>query len=154
MARTIAECKCEVCGVLFKKVAFKRNRTEAHSFQEWAEENCKECPECYAKRVAKERAQKVEAMGLPEIKAVSEKQLKYASDLRTKYAAENEDLIKIFRRLMKAAATQEAREAAEKQGITVEEAVAANIKYYKLEKAQVCVTEAEAHKIIEALIDN
>ena len=24
-----------------------RNRTEADSFEEWAKENCTECPECY-----------------------------------------------------------------------------------------------------------
>lgn len=58
MARAIAKCRCEHCEQEFEKIAFKYNREQAESWREWAEENFTECPECYAKRVAAEKAKK------------------------------------------------------------------------------------------------
>lgn len=151
MARAIAECKCEVCGVLFKKVAFKRNRTEADSWKEWAEENCKECPECYAKRMAQENAEKVQSLNLPEITGKSEKQIAYALDLRVKYAVSHTRVIKYVKKMLHIAQTDEAKAQAAAAGMTVEEVFKATIEKLHLESALVCVIETEAHKIIEAL---
>lgn len=151
MARVIAECKCEVCGVLFKKVAFKRNRTEADSWKEWAEENCKECPECYAKRMAQENAEKVQSLNLPEITGKSEKQIAYALDLRVKYAVNHTREIKYVKKMLHIAQTDEAKAQAAAAGMTVEEVFKATIEKLHLESALVCVIETEAHKIIEAL---
>ena len=47
MANATVMCKCEKCGKEFMKEKICRNRTEADSFEEWAKENCTECPECY-----------------------------------------------------------------------------------------------------------
>lgn len=152
MARAIAICMCATCGIKFEKAAFKRNRTEADSWQEWAEANCDECPECYAKRMAQERAKKVQALGLPEITGKSEKQIKYALDLRTKYVVDHTKEIKYVKRMLQISQTDEAKAQAAAAGMTVEEVFKATIEKMHLQIALVCVIETEAHKIIEALI--
>lgn len=152
MARSIAHCICATCGAEFKKVAFKRNRTEAYAWQEWAKVNCDECPECYAKRIAQENAAKVQALGLPEIIGKSEKQVKYASDLRAKYAIDHTKEIQYIKKMLHIAQTDEAKAQATAAGMTVEEVFKATIEKLHLESALVCVIETEAHKIIEALI--
>ena len=152
MARAIAICMCATCGIEFEKVAFKRNRTEADSWQEWAEANCDECPECYAKRMAQENAEKVQALGLPEITGKSEKQIRYAFDLRTKYAVDHTKEIRYIKKMFQIAQTDEAKAQAAAAGMTVEEVFKATIEKMHLQSALVCVIETEAHKIIEALI--
>lgn len=152
MARAIAICMCATCGTEFEKVAFKRNRTEADSWQEWAEANCDECPECYAKRMAQENAEKVQALGLPEITGKSEKQIRYAFDLRTKYAVNHTKEIRYIKKMFQISQTDEAKTQAAAAGMTVEEVVKATIEKMHLQSALVCVIETEAHKIIEALI--
>lgn len=152
MARAIAICMCATCGTEFEKVAFKRNRTEADSWQEWAEANCDECPECYAKRMAQENAKKVQALGLPEITGKSEKQIRYAFDLRTKYAVDHTKEIRYIKKMFQIAQTDEAKAQAAAAGMTVEEVFKATIEKMHLQSALVCAIETEAHKIIETLI--
>lgn len=152
MARAIAICMCATCGTEFEKVAFKRNRTEADSWQEWAEANCDECPECYAKRMAQENAEKVQALGLPEITGKSEKQIRYALDIRAKYAVDHTREIRYIKKMLHIAQTDEAKAQATAAGMAVEEVFKATIEKLHLESALVCVIETDAHKIIEALI--
>ena len=152
MARAIAICMCATCGTEFEKVAFKRNRTEADSWQEWAEANCDECPECYAKRMAQENAEKVQSLNLPEITGKSEKQIAYALDLRVKYAVNHTREIKYVKKMLHIAQTDEAKAQAAAAGMTVEEVFKATIEKMHLQSALVCMIETEAHKIIEALI--
>lgn len=89
MAKAIVMCKCEKCGKEFKKEKICHNRSEANSFEEWAKENCTECPECYKARIESQKAEKAnvlkEKYNLPEIIGASEKQVNYANSLRDEY---------------------------------------------------------------------
>lgn len=91
MAKAIVMCKCEKCGKEFKKEKICHNRAEADNFEEWAKENCTECPECYKARMELLRTQKAkeikEKYDLPEIVGASEKQVAYANSLRDEYVA-------------------------------------------------------------------
>ena len=91
MAKASVMCKCEKCGKEFKKEKICHNRREADRFEEWAKENCTECPECYKARIESQKAEKAKALkekyNLPEIVGVSEKQVAYANSLRDEYVA-------------------------------------------------------------------
>ena len=89
MAKASVMCKCEKCGKEFKKEKICHNRAEADNFEEWAKENCTECPECYKARIESQKAEKAnvlkEKYNLPEIIGASEKQVAYANSLRDEY---------------------------------------------------------------------
>ena len=89
MAKASVMCKCEKSGKEYKKEKMCCNRAEADSFEEWAKENCTECPECYKARMELLRTQKAkeikEKYNLPEIVGASEKQVNYANSLRDEY---------------------------------------------------------------------
>lgn len=46
MAKATAKCKCVECGAEFIKSTTKQNRREANNWEEWAEQNYKQCPQC------------------------------------------------------------------------------------------------------------
>ena len=88
MAKAVAICRCKTCGEEFKKETVKRNRTEADSWEEWAQNYYDECPDCYQKRIQAERdAANEEAAGfakeaeLPELIG-TEKQVAWANKIR------------------------------------------------------------------------
>lgn len=91
MAKASAVCTCKVCGKEFAKEKICYNRREADNFEEWAKENCTECPDCYKARIEAEQVEKSGALkekyNLPEIVGVSEKQTAYANSLRDEYIA-------------------------------------------------------------------
>lgn len=83
MAKAIANCTCRICGKEFIKTAFKRNRTEADNWREWAEDYFDECSECYTERRKSENEKLIESLGLPamEMKG-SEKQIIWATEIK------------------------------------------------------------------------
>lgn len=46
MARATAICTCAKCGASFEKTTIKHNRREANSWENWAEDHFKLCPDC------------------------------------------------------------------------------------------------------------
>ncbi len=88
MARARAICKCKYCGKEFEVIAFRNNRKDADSYEQWAVENIVQCPECREQERQKQREE--EAMknleesnenGWPELKG-TEKQIKWAITIR------------------------------------------------------------------------
>lgn len=80
MAQAKATCTCERCGKEFTKIAYKRNTTEARSFEQWATENITICPECWEA----EQAEKVlRSYALPELTG-SPKQIAWAESIRAR----------------------------------------------------------------------
>lgn len=150
MAKTIATCTCKTCGAKFEKIIYKNSRAEAESAKEWAEQNITECPDCYAASKAKKES----SMGLPEIVGNSDKQIKYASDLRAKYTTSHREEIEQISTLYKFAFgenQEEAKAQAASAGMTVEDAFKRTVEACELEKAYVCIVEANASAIINAL---
>lgn len=150
MAKAIATCTCKTCGAKFERIICKNNRADAESAKDWTEQNITECPDCYAARNAKKTA----SMGLPEIVGKSDKQIKYASDLRTKYAISHKEEIEQISALYKFAFGEnqdEAKAQAASAGMTVEDAFKHTVEACELEKAYVCIVEANASAIINAL---
>lgn len=47
MAKATAICTCIKCNATFKKTAYKANRRDADSWEEWAKSYYDECPDCY-----------------------------------------------------------------------------------------------------------
>ena len=58
MAKATAICTCATCGATFERTSIKRNRSEANSWEDWAESHFNECSACYKKRMREEEAQK------------------------------------------------------------------------------------------------
>lgn len=46
MARATVICTCTKCGASFEKTTIKHNRREANSWENWAEDHFKLCPDC------------------------------------------------------------------------------------------------------------
>lgn len=80
MARAKAQCTCERCGQEFVKIAYKRNRAEAASFEKWAEENITLCPDCWK---AEQDSKAVEGLALPALTGIP-KQIAWAESIRVK----------------------------------------------------------------------
>lgn len=159
MARAIANCKCEKCGETFEKIAFKYNRTEADKWQEWAEENCTICPDCWRKETQEKDAVKVaeiiERLKLPEITGKSERQIKFANDLRNKLLAKPETA-KNLQLIAECLNKEQCKEQAEKEGMSVEELVAkaAKCRWHNGEALWTVYKSGEARYIIDALINS
>lgn len=96
MAVAEAKCVCKTCGKTFTKTAYKRNRSEANSWEEWAEEHFDECNECYSKRMQEAAIQRrKEVMQDVECPTLigSDKQVEWAERIRAdfvKYFKKNE----------------------------------------------------------------
>jgi hypothetical protein len=50
MAKAIARCTCTECGDTFTKERTFRSRSEADSWEKWAESNYTQCSKCYGKK--------------------------------------------------------------------------------------------------------
>lgn len=159
MARAIATCKCAKCGATFEKIAFKYNRTEADKWQEWAEENCTTCPDCWQKEKQEKDAAKaaaiIERFSLPEITGKSDKQIKFAVDLRNKLLVKPETA-KNLQLIAECLNDDQCKAQAEKEGMSVEEwvAKAAKRKWYNGEALWTIYKFGEARYIIDALINS
>lgn len=155
MAKATATCKCEKCGKEFVKVKICGNRKEADSFEEWAKENCTECPDCYAERVKAERDNKADELikefGWAEIEGVSEKQIAYAKSLRNKYITVNADNIRKAEEAIASTPIEEVEAFAKQNGTTVEETVKSGYIYCGVEKAYSLKSEKSARAIIDLL---
>lgn len=88
MAMAVAKCTCKTCGNGFEVRAYKPNRRDANSFEEWAAGNITECKECREKRLNAERAEEnakameaAKELGYPELVG-TEKQVAWASSIR------------------------------------------------------------------------
>ena len=88
MAMARANCRCKTCGTEFEKIALKRNRAEADSWERWAVEYYDECDDCTKKRLdakhaeeAAEAAKMAEEIGLPALEG-STKQIQWAESIR------------------------------------------------------------------------
>ena len=157
MARAIANCKCEKCGETFEKIAFKYNRTEADKWQEWAEENCTICPDCWRKETQEKDAVKVaeiiERFNLPEITGKSDKQIKYASDLRNKLLAQKESAERLSG-IVQFLNDEKCKGKAAKRGMSIEEYVEKQAaRAWVINGKALCIIlrTGEARDIIDAL---
>lgn len=84
MAKATAICTCKHCGETFEKVAIKRNRREADSWEQWAADAFDVCPECERKQREEEvarAAEEAKASGMPELTG-SPKQIAWAEKIR------------------------------------------------------------------------
>lgn len=84
MAKAIATCTCERCGATFEKQTFKRNRREADSWAEWAEQTFTLCPDCEQREredKAAELAKKAKEGGMATLSGTP-KQLVWAEQVR------------------------------------------------------------------------
>lgn len=60
MAKATANCKCATCGAEFTRTKTCQNRSDANSWEAWAEDHFDECPTCYgARKRAEEEAKPV-----------------------------------------------------------------------------------------------
>lgn len=91
MAKAMATCKCATCGCEFTKMTVKKNRSEADSWEKWAESYYDECDECHQKRINAEReeesrkaAEAAREINLPELTG-SEKQIAWAERIRMEF---------------------------------------------------------------------
>lgn len=87
MAKATAICTCKVCGCKFEKTAVRRNRSEATSWEEWAERTFDICPECERKEReahAAELAKQAAADGMPALTGTP-KQVTWAESLRARF---------------------------------------------------------------------
>ena len=96
MAKATASCTCATCGGQFEATKICRNRTDADSWQSWAEQHYNECWECRRARQERKRqeqnaaaAEEAKERGLPDLTG-SEKQIAWANTIR-KTALENVD---------------------------------------------------------------
>lgn len=81
MAKATAYCTCSTCKKTFVITAYKRNRTEADSFEQWAVENITECRDCERARINEAARKASEEAGLAELTG-SEKQIAWATTIR------------------------------------------------------------------------
>lgn len=95
MAKAEATCTCRTCGNTFKVTKICYNRSDANSFEAYAENNYTECTSCYHIRKQKENAEKaktiIDKYNFPPISGVSEKQTEYANNLRNEYLAKRDE---------------------------------------------------------------
>lgn len=180
MAKSSLTLTCARCGNTFKHIHFSHNRSEANSYEKWAEENITICPDCYAAEKAAKMKTEVEAYmasfggrQLPQITGVSAKQIAYAEKLRSAYVADlmraKVDISAFFQALetvqlqnLDSANLEKARAAASKEGKSLEDWIAG----YRLrvfmrhcniassgdvDKIQLIFKEANASKLIDAL---
>lgn len=152
----MATCVCEICGKEFVKTKNCRNRSEADNFEQWAKDNCTECPDCYAERVKKERADNaaelVKEFGWQEeIQGVSDKQIAYAKNLRDKYITENAAKIRTVIEGLNTLSKEKMEEFAKKRGITVEKGIENTYRAYYVVEAYTLKAENKANVIIDLL---
>ena len=57
MAKATAKCKCIECGAEFQKTTTKNNRGEADLWEEWAEKNYTQCPQCWGREQRKKETE-------------------------------------------------------------------------------------------------
>jgi CRISPR/Cas system-associated protein Cas5 (RAMP superfamily) len=77
MARAIANCTCKECGKEFEKIKRDcRNRSDANSWEGWAESYYTLCDECSRKEYRKVQEEKAKNNGL---KAIRVKYSEYKS---------------------------------------------------------------------------
>lgn len=68
MARAIAQCICRKCGESFEKMKYGcRNRSEANSWEEWAESNIDLCTECWKKEQEEKKINDTERYEIKEM---------------------------------------------------------------------------------------
>lgn len=154
MAKATAICKCDTCGEEFVKEKICRNRADADNWEMWAKNNCKECPDCFRKRLAAERENKASEIkakyNLPEIEGGSEKQANYANMLRDRYVAEHSTAFEVAKEIADVP-VEEVEKAAIENGMTVEAVINENLEYYGATKAYKLMTMSKASEIIDLL---
>jgi len=140
MAMANARCKCSKCGTYFTVSKKCHSREEADNFESWAESCVDMCQDC--KRSEKQDRDKAVFSELsatyvfPEIDGVSEKQINYADNLRQRYVANNQKYI------------DKANKVIARLGYDIPKA---DLDAAFLYQAYVCLTEKNAHKIIDTL---
>lgn len=91
MAKASIVLVCKECGETFRHERICRNRSDATDYEEWAEKNITQCPECFKKEQREIKRQKelkaLEGIELAELTG-SEKQVKWAEDIRRKAVAD------------------------------------------------------------------
>ena len=55
MAQTKLHLTCTLCGSRFVQVKQFSKRRDAQSYEDWAKENLKLCPDCFKNRIAREK---------------------------------------------------------------------------------------------------
>ena len=90
MAKATAECTCRVCGKQFEKIASKRNRRDADSWEKWAVSYYDTCDDCLDKQHAQEAAElakQAKEDGLPALYGTA-KQVVWAEQIRAQLIAD------------------------------------------------------------------
>lgn len=180
MAKSSITLVCSRCGNTFKHIHFSYNRSDANSYEKWAEEHITICPDCYAAEKAAKTKTAVEAYmasfgdrQLPQITGVSAKQIAYAEKLRSAYVADlmraKVDISEFFQALETAqlknlgsANLEKAKAAAAKAGQSLDDWFAENrlravARRFGLpsvgdvDKIQLIFKEANASKLIDTL---
>lgn len=150
---------CTTCGKVFEHRKECHTRKEADSYESWAADHIDTCPECHAKQVAKQKADKVVAVlekfgcQLPELIGASEKQIAYAVKVRNQYLYDNISSLQRYLKMMRI--LDDAEQAAafarvcEEHGTTVEEGIQQNIEAMHLTTIQLMLTSTNAREVLD-----
>lgn len=97
MAKIDLELQCEDCGKMFRHTKIVRNRADAESYKEWAQDNITICPQCYSEAMRRKRREEldqktqeahsdIDGIELVDLTG-TEKQIKWADDIRARAVA-------------------------------------------------------------------
>lgn len=160
MAIAKIEITCTECGCTFTHRKECHSRREADSYEAWAASNVTVCPDCRRKQQANQQAAIVAdtlaeyGMELPTLTGASDKQIAYAQSVRTAYLTDNIKRVAKYCRFQQHLANSEEyaafAAAYAEQGITVEDAIAENIKAMQLTCVQTMLTATSAREILDA----
>ena len=147
MARSKLTLTCQTCGQEFECITFHRNRTTANDYEDWAQKNITECPDCYNRRLY---AEQDAIYHFPPIAGVSDKQIKYAETVRTRYVAQNTNQLAQAAEKIKSIDPEAMRQYAEARECTEEHAKRLFFKKLHLLHAYIILTSGKATDILDS----
>ena len=161
MAIASVTVTCAECGKAFEHRKTCRNRSEADNYESWATNHIDTCPECYKKRIAAEKAERLSAVleecgyQLPTLTGVSDRQTAYADTVRTRYLAESLDKIRRYHEGMQAFedADYKAKFDAQcaKLGLNPEEGLSQSLQNAMLDKVHLLLTSSSAREVLDSI---
>ena len=147
MAKSKLTITCQTCGQEFERLTFHRNRTTANEYEDWAQKNITECPDCYNRRMY---AEQDAIYHFPPITGVSDEQIQYAETVRTRYVARNAKDLARAKEGIEKLKPNEIRQYAEAHACTEEHTRRLLFKRFYLLHAYIILTSGKATDILDS----
>ena len=151
MVTTEIECVCSNCRKVFICKKECRNGLEAEKFRAYALKHRNICPSCYSAEQQRQAQNRAVALDLPIIIGKTDKQVAFAFSLRDRYISSHEESIHYAMKQMEKINPTQIPAAARKHGVSEEKCVAEAFRRINLYIEFLCLTEASARTLIDAL---